>query len=108
VPLLQRCIAYAALAALGACAFTGEPLQRHLNAQPGSDERECAEFFARLDDAVSRNNVSDADAARIAGFPYLRVNRLLVSYASDSLDSGSSTPGLIRCDRSMQTEDESK
>jgi hypothetical protein len=31
--------------------------------------------------------VEDADAARVSGFPYLRVNRLLESYAAEPMDS---------------------
>jgi len=40
---------------------------------------ECARWFAAIDRAVARAGVGDAQAARIPGFPHLRVNRLLAS-----------------------------
>ena len=46
----------------------------------------CAEVFRAVDTAVVDAGVSDAMAARINGFPYLRVNRFLASYRRDDLD----------------------
>jgi hypothetical protein len=43
----------------------------------------CARAFAALDDAVAGAGVGDAETARIAGFPYLRANRLLASFRDD-------------------------
>ncbi|MBT4703049.1 MAG: hypothetical protein HOB79_18400, partial [Rhodospirillaceae bacterium] len=40
----------------------------------------CVADFWKVDQAVAP--VADAETARIAGFPYLRVNRLLASYAN--------------------------
>ena len=82
-----NCIVYVALLALEACAVTRQPLLGHLQAAPGSSERECAELFVRLDEAIGKNEVGDADAARVTGFPYLRVNRLLASFADGPMES---------------------
>jgi hypothetical protein len=42
--------------------------------------RECAEWFRDLDEKVDAAGVRDAQDARIAGYPYLRVSRLLASF----------------------------
>ena len=41
----------------------------------------CAELFSDLDDLVSEAGASDVQAARVAGFPYLRTNRFLATFA---------------------------
>lgn len=89
LPVARRWLAAAALLALAGCASftTRDYFQDHLHAPPGTSERACAEFFAGLDQAVLRHQVGDADAARIDGFPYLRTDRLLASYAADPLDA---------------------
>ena len=46
----------------------------------------CAEVFRSVDEAVVEAGVDDAMNARITGFPYLRVNRFLASYARDDLN----------------------
>ena len=46
----------------------------------------CHEVFRRVDRAVAEAGVADGMAARVAGFPYLRVNRFLASYAEEELD----------------------
>jgi hypothetical protein len=47
---------------------------------------DCREVFRRVDAAVAEAGVADGMAARVAGFPYLRVSRFLASYASDEMD----------------------
>ena len=42
--------------------------------------RECAEWFRDLDARVDAAGVRDAQERRIAGYPYLRANRLLASF----------------------------
>jgi hypothetical protein len=44
---------------------------------------ECTTLFGGLDQLVHDNGVADVQAARIRGFPFLRVNRFLASYAAD-------------------------
>lgn len=71
------CIAGALL--LGACA-TSSP---HLAS--GDSSAECLAWLQRLDQAVDEHAVRDGAAHRPAGFPFLRVNRLLDSFR-DELD----------------------
>ncbi len=47
---------------------------------------ECHEVLRRVDRAVAEAGVADGMTARVAGFPYLRVNRFLASYAQEALD----------------------
>ena len=46
----------------------------------------CHEVFRRVDRAVAEAGVGDGMAARVPGFPYLRVSRFLASYAGEPLD----------------------
>ena len=46
-------------------------------------QQACLEWFARLDDAMWRAGVADAQEARIPGYPHLRVNRFLAALAHD-------------------------
>ena len=66
-----------ALLALGGCASV-EPFGSHL-ASPSPQVRECAEWYRGLDEHTDQAGVRDAQDARVAGFPYLRVNRLLAA-----------------------------
>ena len=75
----MRCLTVAiAAAALSGCAALDEPLRRHLES-PAPALRACAEWFAVLDAQTDASGVRDAQEARIAGFPYLRANRLLAA-----------------------------
>jgi len=47
--------------------------------------RECAEWFRDLDARVDAAGVRDAQERRIAGYPYLRTNRLLVSFREEAV-----------------------
>jgi hypothetical protein len=64
-------------AALAACTSIDQPLKSDLER---SDVQQCASWFVRLDDTVERAGVGDAEAYRIPGYPYLRVNRFLASF----------------------------
>jgi len=50
------------------------------------DGRLCTEILQKIDAAVDEAGVADGMTARVAGFPHLRVNRFLASYASEVLD----------------------
>ncbi len=50
-----------------------------------SDVADCARLYSALDDAVERAGVRDAQARRIEGFPYLRIDRELASAAEFTL-----------------------
>lgn len=72
----------ALLLALAACVTPG-PV-----APPAGDRlsQQCNAFFIALDDAIDAARVRDAEAARIPGFPYLRVDRFLASFRSEVTD----------------------
>ncbi len=65
--------------AAASCAPGEIPVQANLES-PAADVQECASWFAKLDKAIDTAGVRDAEAYRIPGFPYLRVNRFLASF----------------------------
>lgn len=70
----------AALLAAG-CASGGGSLAPHL--ESGAPEvRECAHWYQALDREIDAAGVRDAQAARMAGFPHLRVDRLLAGLSA--------------------------
>lgn len=72
-------LAAAAAALLGAgCATLEAPFRGHL-ASDTAPVRECADWLRMLDERVEEAGVRDAQEARVRGFPYLRVNRLLAA-----------------------------
>jgi hypothetical protein len=65
----------------GGCATPPSP-----QVEASADERaQCIEVFRRVDAAVAGAGVADGMAARVAGFPHLRVNRFLASYAGEAM-----------------------
>jgi hypothetical protein len=52
----------------------------------GADAERCLALFDRVDAAVAHERVGDALATHIAGFPYLRVDRLLASFRDELAD----------------------
>ena len=81
--LISHALSVTLLAAtlLAGCAVA--PLQPLSPAQQAKDQ--CGEVFRRVDGAVAESGVADGMGARVAGFPYLRVNRFLASYARGEL-----------------------
>lgn len=77
-------VALAALAALGGCATSMPPPSRAV--APDSLVARCERLYATLDAAVTQARVEDGGAARIAGFPYARVDRFLASFRAAPLD----------------------
>jgi len=78
----------AALLAAGCATGGGKPLAPHL--ESGAPEvRECAQWYQALDAEVDAAGVRDAQAARVAGFPHLRVDRALAGLADRAAKSGS-------------------
>ena len=61
---------------IGGCATVGRPTR-------DSQVAECRALFERVDKAVDEAGVRDHGPARIPGFPYLRVNRLLASFRDE-------------------------
>ncbi len=68
---------------LSACAIP-RPAPEPLAATPL--ETLCRVLFDELDLITDQYGVNDAQATRIAGFPYLRANRHLASYRGDTMD----------------------
>jgi hypothetical protein len=75
-----------ATVALAGCAsvdpadpYAAEPIARHL--ERDDNVGYCARLFADIDRRVDALAVRDAEAPRIAGFPYLRVDRLAAALA---------------------------
>lgn len=73
-----------AAALLGGCASV-PPLS--LRGTENSALRECAEWIQRLDATIDESGARDAEAHRMPGFPYLRSNRFLASFAMNSTDA---------------------
>jgi len=60
------------------CATLDAPYRDHLaSAEP--QVRECAEWYRLLDERAAATGTRDAQDARVPGFPYLRVSRLLAA-----------------------------
>lgn len=74
----MRALLIFALPALSACAAL--PLYQPDAASPGG---ECLARYQHWDEKVQRAGVSDAGNHRITGFPWLRSNRFLTSFADD-------------------------
>ena len=74
-----------ALLALGAagCATLEEPFRAHRESAR-AEVRRCADWYSALDREVTDAGVRDGQDARIPGFPYLRVNRLLASFRHEA------------------------
>lgn len=73
----------AALLAAG-CASLDTVPSAHLEASVPA-LRECAQWYRDVDARVTAAGVGDAQEARVPGFPYVRVNRLLASYRGEAL-----------------------
>lgn len=74
--------ALALLSAAGCASLVPAP-SAHLSSEVRA-LRDCAEWYRELDERVDAAGVRDAQDSRIAGFPYLRVNRLLSSYRAEA------------------------
>lgn len=72
-----------AMAMLAGCASLGGPSGAP-PASPSAEGAACQRWFHALDTATDTHHVRDGGAARVAGFPFLRVDRLLASFASES------------------------
>lgn len=79
--------AFLTFTALLALALTGcAPLHKPPALPPGPLNN-CEALFRQVDKAVDRAGVQDHGPARIAGFPYLRVNRFLASFRKTAVGS---------------------
>lgn len=55
---------------------------------------DCAALFVQVDELTTDAAVADVQAARLPGFPYLRVNRLLASFRHELADQNKLWPWL--------------
>jgi hypothetical protein len=88
--MTPRCAALCAglLAFLAAgCATLDAPFAAHL-ASDAPHLRGCAEWYRSLDERVAAAGTRDAQDARVPGFPYLRVSRLLAALRPAALADG--------------------
>ena len=66
------------LLSLAGCAGVVEP--------GGGRVADCRAVFAEIDGLVEAAGVRDAEAAKVSGFPYLRVNRFLASFRREPME----------------------
>lgn len=79
--MTRRLAWFACVLSLAGCAsidpYSQAPMARHLER---SDEvGDCARLFRDLDERIDRAGARDAQAPRVSGFPYLRVDRFTAS-----------------------------
>lgn len=75
---LRTACALLGLAIAAGCATPDLPFRAHL-ASESERVRQCAEWYRELDARIDAAGVRDAQDSPVAGFPYLRVNRLLAA-----------------------------
>lgn len=68
------------------CATVDTPFRAHL-ASEAPQVSECAEWYRLLDERVAAAGARDAQDARVPGFPYLRVSRLLAALRPAALSN---------------------
>lgn len=92
-PWRASVLVLSAAAVLAGCAtvdpadpYAAEPIARHL--ERDDDVGYCARLFADIDRRVDALAVRDAEAPRVAGFPYLRVDRLTAALAPAAAADG--------------------
>jgi len=91
--MLGRLISLLAFLLLTACALIppspppppADPIAAH-----------CLDLYAAVDKTVANDGVTPSSPARIAGFPYLRVNRFLASYRDEPMDAAGRAAWVAR------------
>ena len=78
-PVISRLLA-TAVVVLAGCA---SPVPR--GADEGGPVAACQRWLQQLDEQTDAHAVRDGGAARIAGFPFVRVDRLLASFRDEAL-----------------------
>ncbi len=87
---MQRKLAMIAVMAM--CAGCAAPPRTPAD----SNALRCLTVYAQLDAAVAQLGAAPSAPARIAGFPYLRVDRFLASYSDQSLSPAETVAWLTR------------
>src|SRR2546421_8441440 len=62
---------------------------------PSERARDCAGWYAALDQAVAETGVRDAQYAPLAGFPYLRVDRSFAALRSRAAQSAAAYAAYV-------------
>lgn len=75
--------------------YREEPVSGHLGATSPGDTARCARLFADIDRAVDLWGVRDARGTRLAGYPYLRGDRIIAALARQ-VNEGESLAAWIR------------
>ena len=75
--------------------YQSEPVSGHLGGTARGDTARCARLFAELDRAIDVWGVRDARGTRLAGYPYLRGDRILAALARQ-VKEGNSLAAWIR------------
>jgi hypothetical protein len=99
----RTALAIAAVIALGGCAAVAPPAPR--DAAPDGAVVRCERLYAALDEAVAAAGAQDGGEARVPGFPYVRVDRFLASFADTPLDAAALrawVDALIELDRAAR------
>lgn len=69
---------------LAGCATFESPQREHL-VSTDAQARDCAAWFGALDRAIDAHGVRDGSTHRVAGFPYLRADRIIASFRTEEL-----------------------
>lgn len=76
--MLLRTFGLLSVAVVSGCATLGGEFDAHLESSSQS-VRDCARWYHALDREIEAAGVRDAQYSRVSGFPYLRIDRALVS-----------------------------
>lgn len=82
-------VAFFLMGLLAGCAGVSRPLSDDMLSN-SAEVRDCADWFARLDEFVDQRGLRDAETVPVAGFPYLRVNRFFASFADQAQSDATS------------------
>ena len=83
----HRRLVFAAAALLAGCAPLQAPQRAHLAAEERCAARLCARGTATSTPRSSAPALRDAQATRVPGYPYLRLDRFTASFAGQAWDA---------------------
>lgn len=86
----------AILGGLAGCAVSPSRIAIGVVGAQAQEQQQCEEFFRQVDKAVADAGVGDGMAARISGYPQLRVDRFLASYAQQPMSDAEFAEWLSR------------
>lgn len=86
----------AILSALAGCAVSPLRPAPEIAISVLQEQRDCLEFYRLVDNAVANAGVGDGMAARIPGYPQLRVSRFLASFAREPMSDAEFSEWLNR------------